>query len=135
MPETSYDSYQMGQLLAMSTGSMIFSLLFSVFIIICVWRMFKKAGKEGWEAIIPIYNTVVLFKIAKINPLVLLWLLLPFIGWIIFLVFEIKACINLAKGFGKSGGFAVGLIFLSPIFLAILAFDSSNYDENLIVAK
>ena len=34
---------------------------------------------------------------------------------------------NLAKAFGKSGGFAVGLVFLSVIFYCILAFDQSQY--------
>ena len=34
---------------------------------------------------------------------------------------------ELAKAFGKSGGFAVGLIFLSVIFYCILAFDKSEY--------
>jgi hypothetical protein len=35
--------------------------------------------------------------------------------------------IALAQVFGKSGGFAVGLIFLSLIFMAILAFGDAKY--------
>jgi len=35
--------------------------------------------------------------------------------------------IKLSKAFGKDTGFTVGLIFLSLIFLAILAFDKSTY--------
>ena len=34
---------------------------------------------------------------------------------------------KLAKAFGKSGGFAVGLIFLPYVFYPILAFDGSVY--------
>ena len=41
---------------------------------------------------------------------------------IAFLVFDILLMISTSKAFGKGGGFAVGLIFLSFIFLPILAF-------------
>ena len=37
------------------------------------------------------------------------------------------AYIKLAKAFGKSSGFAAGLIFLNVIFMGILAFDDSVY--------
>lgn len=119
--------YAMGQALRTSTPMMIFSLVLAVFGIVCMWKIFKKAGRNGWEAIIPIYNVVVLFQITGINPLHILWVLLPLVGSIVFFVFVIKAMINLAKSFGKSTGFAVGLIFLPLIFEAILAFDSSTY--------
>jgi hypothetical protein len=33
----------------------------------------------------------------------------------------------MAKVFGHGVGFGVGLLFLSPIFLPILAFDGSTY--------
>lgn len=124
---TGTSSSDLSKAFAMSTPMMLFSLALSVFAIVCMWKVFKKAGRNGWEAIIPIYNIVVLFQISKINPLHILWLLLPFVGSIIFLVFTIKCYINLSKSFGKSTGFAVGLIFLPIIFMAILAFDSSTY--------
>lgn len=122
-----YGSQDMATAFKMSTPSLIFSLVMAVFSIVCMWKVFKKAGRNGWEAIIPIYNIVVLFQISGVNPLHILWLLLPIVGSIVFLVFAIKAYINLAKSFGKSTGFAVGLILLSTIFMAILAFDSSTY--------
>ena len=42
---------------------------------------------------------------------------------IIFIIFSIR----LARVFGKSGGFAVGLILLFPIFICILGFGSAQY--------
>jgi hypothetical protein len=119
--------YAMGQAFRMSTPMLIFSLVVAVFSIVCMWKVFKKAGRNGWEAIVPIYNIVVLFQISGVNPLHILWLLLPFVGSIVFLVFLIKAYINLAKSFGKSTGFVVGLVLLNVVFMAILAFDSSTY--------
>lgn len=106
---------------------MIIMLAVAVFSIVAMWKVFKKAGKEGWTALIPIYNLVVLFQISGIDPKKLLWFLLPFIGQIIVFVYLIMAYINLAKAFGKSSGFAAGLIFLNVIFMGILAFDDSVY--------
>ena len=106
---------------------MIIMLAVAVFSIVAMWKVFKKAGKEGWAALIPIYNLVVLFQISGIDPKKLFWFLLPFIGQIIVFVYLIMAYINLAKAFGKSSGFAAGLIFLNVIFMWILAFDDSVY--------
>lgn len=106
---------------------MIIMLAVAVFSIVAMWKVFKKAGKEGWAALIPIYNLVVLFQISGIDPKKLLWFLLPFIGQIIVFVYLIMAYINLAKAFGKSSGFAAGLIFLNVVFMGILAFDDSVY--------
>lgn len=106
---------------------MIIMLAVAVFSIVAMWKVFKKAGKEGWAALIPIYNLVVLFQISGIDPKKLLWFLLPFIGQIIVFVYLIMAYIKLAKAFGKSSGFAAGLIFLNVIFMGILAFDDSVY--------
>lgn len=35
--------------------------------IIAQWKLFKKAGKNGWEAIIPFYSTWVTIEIAGLN--------------------------------------------------------------------
>ncbi len=106
---------------------MIIMLAVAVFSIVSMWKVFKKAGKEGWAALIPIYNLVVLFQISGIDPKKLFWFLLPFIGQIIVFVYLIMAYIKLAKAFGKSSGFAAGLIFLNVVFMGILAFDDSVY--------
>lgn len=106
---------------------MIIMLAVAVFSIVSMWKVFKKAGKEGWAALIPIYNLVVLFQISGIDPKKLLWLFLPIIGQTIVFVYLIMAYMKLAKAFGKSSGFAAGLIFLNVIFMGILAFDDSVY--------
>lgn len=35
--------------------------------VIGLWKLFKKAGKNGWEAIIPFYNIYVLIEISGLN--------------------------------------------------------------------
>ncbi len=94
--------------------------------------MFTKANRPGWAAIVPIYNTVVLFQTAKMNPwLILLYLcgIIPIVGPIVILVLNIILMLNLAKAFGRGTGFAIGLIFLPIIFIPILAFGDSKYVE------
>ena len=41
----------------------IVSMLVAVAAIVAMWRIFSKAGEPGWAAIVPLYNTYVLFKI------------------------------------------------------------------------
>ncbi len=98
-------------------------LAIAVLGIVAMWKIFEKAGEPGWAAIIPFYNLYVLFKITWGNGWKFLFLLIPIAN----VVFLIITMVKLAKAFGKSGGFAVGLIFLSVIFYCILAFGDAQY--------
>lgn len=100
----------------------IFILAVYVFELICMWKVFKKAGRKGWEAIIPIYNIIVMLQIAELPTWYIVLFLIPFAN--IYAVF--KTYIELAHKFNKSSGFGVGLVFLTPIFFAILAFEKNN---------
>ncbi len=100
-------------------GIWLFIVAFSI---ICHWKIYVKANREGWESIVPLYNLYVFFKIIGRSLWNIFWLFLPIIGPIIFLIRMIS---SLSKSFGRGTGFALGLFFLSPIFIAILAFDKS----------
>ena len=112
-----------------STYSLII-LAFYVLIIVAQWKIFTKAGQEGWKALIPIYNVVVLYKIIGLSPwLLLLYLLsvVPVVGWIISVALSIVSTVKLAKAFNQSTAFIFGLLFLSPIFQMILGFGKAEY--------
>lgn len=112
-----------------STYSLII-LAFYVLIIVAQWKIFTKAGQEGWKALIPIYNVVVLYKIIGLSPwLLLLYLLsvVPVVGWIISIALSIVSTVKLAKAFNQSTAFIFGLLFLSPIFQMILGFEKAEY--------
>jgi hypothetical protein len=100
-----------------------FGLAFAVFIIAALWKVFVKAGRPGWAAIIPVYNSYVLIKIAHRPG----WWLLLFIIPLVNLVFLIILAIDVAKAFGKGAGFGCGLAFLGFIFYPILGFGSATY--------
>ena len=95
-----------------------------VVMIVAMWKVFTKAGKPGWAAIVPIYNTYTLFDMVYGKGWKFLFLLVPFYN----IYVGIKLYIDLAHAFGKSGGFAVGLIFLNPIFMCILGFGSAVFE-------
>ncbi len=108
----------------------LFSFIVSILLIICNCLIFDMAGEKWWKALIPIYNSIVLCKIIGLSPYWLFLLLtsfIPIVGYIVVLTLSIVMQVKLAKAFGKGVGFALGLIFLSPIFMAILAFGSSTY--------
>lgn len=99
-------------------------LAVAVVAIIAMWKIFVKAGQEGWKAIIPIYNIYVLLKIVGRPDW---WLLLYFIPVANFVV-AILVCIDLARSFGKSDVFGVvGLFIFSLIGLCMLGFGKDKY--------
>ena len=101
----------------------IICLVISVFLLICMWKVYVKAGKPGWAAIIPIYNILVELEIVGRPWYWLLLMLIPFVN----IVIAIMITFRMAKVFGKGTGFGFGLLFLPFIFFPILAFDSSRY--------
>lgn len=95
----------------------------TILTLIGMWKLYVKAGKPGWAAIIPFYNVYVLFEIAGMNGWMFLLLLIPIVN----IVISIMLYINLAKAFGKSTAFAIGLILLNTIFMLILGFGNDQY--------
>ncbi len=106
---------------------MVVVIAIAVLMVVAMWKMFTKAGKPGWASIVPIYNLVVLFQIVGMNPWLILLSLIPFVGSVAMFILSIMLAIKLAKAFGKGTGFAVGLIFLGPIFYLILGFGDAQY--------
>ena len=119
-----------------------------VLMIIAWWKIFVKAGEEGWKAIIPIYNVYVFCKIIDINfwiyvlaipfGLGILIAIVPVLGILTALyslALAIFIAIKLGDAFGKSTGFKVGLFFLPNIFQLILAFGDSKYVGKKAAAK
>lgn len=100
-------------------------ILAAVLIIIAQWMIYKKMGHEGWEGIIPFYNTYVLCDILYGKPWNFLLLLIPFYN--IYYVFKLS--IDFAHAFGRTSGFGVGMVFLPYIFYPILGFGDSVYGD------
>jgi hypothetical protein len=87
------------------------------------WMIFTKAGEEGWKAIIPIYNVLVLLKIVGREWWWIILMLIPLVGFVIWILIAL----DLAKSFGRGTGFAIGLIVFPYIFSLILGFGADTY--------
>ena len=121
-----YDSSSVGAaagLFAIFSALLIPILIVSAIMIIAHWKIYEKAGKPGWAAIIPIYNAIVLLEIVG-KPV--WWIILFFIPCvnIVFLVWVTNL---LSKSFGQSEGFTVGLLLLGVVFYPILGFGNYQY--------
>ncbi len=111
-----------GAFASMGILIVILFIISYVLIIVSLWKIFKKAGKPGWASIIPIYNIYVICQIAEKKWWNILLLLIPIAN-----IYAMIVLYNgLAKKFGKSGGFVVGMILLPIIFFPILAFSGSE---------
>lgn len=100
--------------------------ILSLVMIVSQWKIFTKAGKPGWASIVPVYNMIVMIQIADLSLVYLLLLFIPIAN--IYALFKIY--IGIAHKFGKSTGFGVGLIFLTIIFMPMLAFGDAVYEGN-----
>lgn len=108
---------------SMGVGGMLFMLAFIALMIASLWKVFTKAGEPGWAAIVPIYNTIVMLKIAGKPWWWFILMIIPLVGIVVMII----AVVALAKNFGKGVGFAIGLIILPFIFFPILAFSDAKY--------
>jgi hypothetical protein len=98
-------------------------LALAVLLIVSMWKVFQKAGKPGWAAIVPFYNTWVLLQIVG-KPT--WWFFLYFVPFVNIVV-TVLVYVELAKCFGKGVGFAILMIFLPFIAFPMLAFGKEQY--------
>ena len=97
--------------------------VFYAILVIPYWVIFTKAGQPGWPALIPIYSTYILLKIVGRPGWWLVLFIIPLVNFVILII----VMNDVSKSFGHGVGFTLGLVFLSLIFVYILAFGSSTY--------
>jgi hypothetical protein len=121
----SLDSMGLGGLLALLGAYLIFVLAIAVVMLISMWKIFSKAGQPGWAILVPIYNMITLLKVVRKPVWWILLMLIPFVNFIIIILVYLE----LAKVFGKDTGYGLGIVFLPIIFLPMLAFSNSEYQQ------
>ena len=139
-----------GGLLLLGGIYLVFAFIWWLLQIIANWNIFTKAGEAGWKSIIPVYSDYISYKIAwqpsyfwlvfvlgiitsvangmaDPNGTITTILLIVSLIRIILAIISILYCIKLSRAFGHGIGFAIGLIFLQPIFMLILGFGNDPY--------
>jgi hypothetical protein len=100
----------------------IIVLGFIVAYIMAAWKVYKNAGYNGWECLIPIYNIMVLGEIGGKPKWYGLLALIPIVN--IYVLFDIW--IRVSRSFGKSGWFSLWFYF-NGIAYFILAMTDQPY--------
>ena len=107
-------------------GVGLFFLMYLAVIVLYIaglWKVFEKAGQQGWLAIIPILNIYILIKIAGREGWWIILFLIPCINFIVAAI----VYIDVAGKFGKTAAYGVGMWLLGFIFIPMLGFGESQY--------
>jgi hypothetical protein len=88
--------------------------------------VFKKAGVEPWKAWVPIYSSIIVFKMGDQNPLWLIALVIPFVN-IVAAVFMVIAVHNINLKFGRGAGSTVLYVFLPFVWSLIVGLGSDHW--------
>jgi len=99
-------------------------LALSLLIVAAYWIIYERAGQAGWKSLIPFYNMYVLMEISGKPGWWMFLLFIPLVGVVVYLL----AMLSLAKRFGRSELFGVGIFLLPMIFLPLLAFGGAQYE-------
>ena len=112
--------------------SLLIGIAFYVLVSLGLYGTFIKAGQPGWAGFVPLYNFIVLLRVAgrpKTWGWFLLLLIVPYLGSLAFFVVYIIVANDVSKSFGHGAGFTVGLVlpYVSVVFYYILWLGSSQY--------
>jgi len=116
---------------------LFFSVGLIVILIIASWKLFKKAGKKGWEALVPFYNNYVLVEISGLNWWWFLLIISPNIisytnddlygiASLASMFATFNCFYNIARKFKKDTGISVCAGIFSFIFMLFFAFSSKE---------
>uniref|UniRef100_A0A7C4XTI7 Signal peptidase I n=1 Tax=candidate division WWE3 bacterium TaxID=2053526 RepID=A0A7C4XTI7_UNCKA len=102
-----------------------FLFLVSLLTVISKWRLYNKAGFPGWACLVPFYNDYVLVRVAGFSGWYFPITLVPSLDPYSFFVLQVLV----ARAFGKSILFGVGLYALPVVFYPILWLSGAEYQH------
>ena len=88
------------------------------------WGVFPKAGQPAWAALVPGYNIYVL--VVGVARLSLLWFILVLVPGV-QIIAAILVNVEVARRFGRTEAFGLGLALLGFVFYPTLGLDGSKY--------
>jgi len=80
------------------TTLLLFILIVQLVHFAGTWKLYTLAGRKAWEALIPVYNAVVLMKIINRSPWLTILLFVPIVNLIMFPVVWVETL----RSFGKN---------------------------------
>ena len=111
------------------TPAMLLGLILSAVLIVAMWKIFEKAGQPGWASIVPIYNYIILIKMAEKPMYYLILLFIPLVNIaIIIIVYS-----EILNRFQKPSSHIVLLLLFTPIYLCYLGFSDCEYIRDQVL--
>ena len=102
---------------------MILSIIFLIASIAGLWQIFVKAGRPGWQALIPVYNLFVWLQVIHKPKWWFVFTLIPFINVFTILLMVVETL----KCFGKDGLIQQALGVMFPfVFIPYLGFNPNE---------
>ncbi len=92
------------------------------------WKLYVKAGRQAWEAIVPIYNAIVLMKIINRPSWWVILLFIPIINLLMFPIVWVETCRSF--GFNKGKDTFLAIFSLGFYLFYINYATSCSYIEN-----
>jgi len=91
------------------TNWIIFILVIQVIHFLGTWKLYIKAGRKPWEAIIPVYNAIVLMQIIRRPKWWVILLFIPIINLLMFPVIWVETI----RSFGRNSFLETWLVILT----------------------
>ena len=88
--------------------------------------VFPKAGLPRWAALVPVYNVYLL--VVGVARLSILWFVLLWIP-VVQIVAALLVNVEVARRFGRSEGFGVGLAMVGFVFYPLIGFGDAQYQD------
>jgi hypothetical protein len=101
----------------------ILTLLHFLLALIGLWKMFVKAGRPGWQSIVPFLN---LYRMHQMAGQGAIWFLLDFVPFVNLFSLT-RLFVHLSRRFGHGNGMAALMIFFPGIANAYLGFKSDVF--------
>lgn len=92
------------------------------------WRLYVKAGKKAWQALIPLYNAIVLMEIIRRPKWWVILLFIPIINLMMFPVIWVETLRSFGKT--KNSDAILGVMTLGLYLLVVNYSATSQYQEN-----
>lgn len=146
MPNELHDAF-----IATAISLSVTAVINTVIQIIAYWRIFTKAGRQGWKSLVPVLSQYTAFKLVW-TPFMFFAVLITVIAdvflitlaslfaeltfllmWLIMLasaaviIMYVVYTHKLSRAFRHGAAFTIGLLLLQPIFILVLAFGRSEY--------
>jgi signal peptidase I len=91
------------------TNWLIFFVIIQIIHFLGTWKLYQKAGRKPWEAIVPIYNAIVLTKIIQRPWWYVLVLFIPVVNLLMFIVLWVETI----RSFGRTSRQEAVLVVIS----------------------